>query len=1000
MKSNDKNQFGGRAVISGSRRRVAALTLAVSAAALAVSAVQTTPAVAAPYPSAVNVSGTTVTFRLNEVADALTYSINGGPEQALPTSVGVQTFSLNDPSDSFQIFARKTDTVGYSIPTGNLITGGASQLRVNSREAGFRLISSDLNANNRFNSARGVAVNRNANSQFFGTTYVSNSAATNTAAGTATLAARTGLGDGLYAVNADGTDTLGTGSVAQTGGITAWTTTPSTNAPYRLSVGPDNNVYIADFSDATGNIWKMNPNLTNGQNVFAGIGGPTILPSGQNHGSSTAVYVEGTEAGGDLTIYTLDEDLTSSFVNGTTPATADRNSLWRYNVGSGPLPHSAMPTRVNASVSLLSGATSDFDRGQDGKWYMIQNRSAGAEAGLTILSPTGGSIVFDSLQTSRAILGSASANDMLTNVVGTAVSPDQKYIALMLLGNRVAVIPLIDGIPNLAARMVVNSAPTQINTGTHRDITFDAAGNIHYVSQPQGLLRVLSPGGTTDATYSYSGSTGTFSITANAAPQQKGVSGNYSDAANWVGGVPTGASRNATFATLATSPATVTIDAPLTLGTITLAGSQSYTLDGANNIRLENGSDVGAIFVMSGSHTISAPIELFADISLATLTGSTLNITSPFQGGGSFRKFGGGTVVISADNAGYNNTTILGAGTLAFGNGGTTGDIGSGEIQNAGVLSLNRSNDITFVNNILGTGAVSKSGTGTTTFTGNLTYAGNTTVNAGKAVFNTPIRQLNGTVLATGSLSVFAAASVALDAPAQGANYLVVGHFNSVVANGTITIPATLRSQDLPKVLVARSVSVLAGATTGTYAGQLDLGNNDLILRGATQTVAAIRAIVAGGGIVASGASPAAAPFTTLSVFSNNDGSGNAFYTSYDGVTGLGANDIIVKFTYVGDTDLSGYLDANDLINVIEGFSNGLSGWNYGDVNHSGGAVDIADVEAFLAAYAYVTDSANNAPSLGTGAGVLAGGGVIPEPGAIGLLLAAAPLATRRRRRA
>ena len=58
------------------------------------------------------------------------------------------------------------------------------------------------------------------------------------------------------------------------------------------------------------------------------------MPAGQNHGSSTAAYAVGSLAGGNLVLYSLDEDLTSSqFTVGG--STTDKNSLWRYNIGSG-----------------------------------------------------------------------------------------------------------------------------------------------------------------------------------------------------------------------------------------------------------------------------------------------------------------------------------------------------------------------------------------------------------------------------------------------------------------------------------------------------------------------------------------------------------------------------------------------------------------------------------------------------------------------------------------
>jgi hypothetical protein len=90
-----------------------------------------------------------------------------------------------------------------------------------------------------------------------------------------------------------------------------------------------------------------------------------------------------------------------------------------------------------------------------------------------------------------------------------AVSEDQKWMALMLNNSDVAVVPLVAGLPDLANRMVVDTG-TNVNSG--RDIAFDIAGNIHYVSSGQTLYRVLSPGGATLAVTAWNGTSYTFTM--------------------------------------------------------------------------------------------------------------------------------------------------------------------------------------------------------------------------------------------------------------------------------------------------------------------------------------------------------------------------------------------------------------------------------------------------------------------------------------------------------
>ncbi|MFN4242536.1 MAG: hypothetical protein ACK4PI_04790, partial [Tepidisphaerales bacterium] len=471
---------------------------------------------AAPYVSGVNIVGTTVSFFLNEDADSLTLSINGGSPVPLTPTRGLQTFTLSSPTDTFSLSALKLNADGYTRRNDATVVASPNGLSVDVPQAQLRAISSVSNPLTRFNGPRGVAVNRDPNAgPLFGTAYIANGAA-GSYGGAGTLpggpeSARS-LGDGLYALNPDQTDRFGYGDTAQTGGITAWAATPSTEAPYRLTVGPDHRVYVADWSDATGTVWRLNSDLTGGVNVLDGIGGPSTPAGFRNHGSVAAVHVEGTLEGGNLTVFTLDEDITSQELFGS-GSNANRNSLWRYNIGSGPLPHAALPDLVNPTPALIGfaatgGVVVDLARGADGKFYLSQNRSVGTESGVFVLDADG-NILFSSLTASRDLLGNPSANDILRNVRGIDVSPDQKWLAAALNNSRIAVVPLVDGIPDLANVTVIETGP-EVNIG--RDVAFDAAGNLHYISSGQAIYRVLARGGSTLAVTSWNGTSFSFSI--------------------------------------------------------------------------------------------------------------------------------------------------------------------------------------------------------------------------------------------------------------------------------------------------------------------------------------------------------------------------------------------------------------------------------------------------------------------------------------------------------
>ena len=312
----------------------------------------------AAYASGVSINGTTVSFILNEPADQLSITLNGTSTISLDGSTsGVKTFNLGSTSDTFAITASTNDPIGYTIPTGGTIAPVGTGLSQASNAGGFMLISDDTNPLVRFNSPRGVTVATDPNNSQFGTAYISNSAAGSTSG------VVRAVGDGLYGLKADQSDAFGNGNTAVPTGFEG---TPSTSSPFRLSVGADHNVYVADFSDANGGVYRMSNTLTGGTQVLVGVGGPSTVPAGQNHGSTTAVFVTGTAAG--TTLYTLDEDLTSSNVVAG-GSTADKNSLWKYEIGTA-TQYAGLPSKVNSGAALVPLATSDLDVGLNGDFYL------------------------------------------------------------------------------------------------------------------------------------------------------------------------------------------------------------------------------------------------------------------------------------------------------------------------------------------------------------------------------------------------------------------------------------------------------------------------------------------------------------------------------------------------------------------------------------------------------------------------------------------------------
>jgi autotransporter-associated beta strand protein len=147
-------------------------------------------------------------------------------------------------------------------------------------------------------------------------------------------------------------------------------------------------------------------------------------------------------------------------------------------------------------------------------------------------------------------------------------------------------------------------------------------------------------------------------------------------------------------------------------------------------------------------------------------------------------KAGAGTLTLTNAST-HTGTTTVTAGTLALGDGGTTGSLaGRIALSNTTALVVNRSNDLTLGEVVSGTGSLTKQGAGTLTLTAANTFVGTTTISAG-----------------TISLS-------------GGNNRLATGGTVSFAGNAGLSVSG---SQSLSRVTLANDVSAAVGGG-GTLA--------------------------------------------------------------------------------------------------------------------------------------------------------------------------------------
>jgi autotransporter-associated beta strand protein len=158
-------------------------------------------------------------------------------------------------------------------------------------------------------------------------------------------------------------------------------------------------------------------------------------------------------------------------------------------------------------------------------------------------------------------------------------------------------------------------------------------------------------------------------------------------------------------------------------GAVTVTGNATSTIAG-NGIALGAAAVTGTTFNVGDG---ASETDLLVTGVLRDGSGATFGPTQV----SSLTKTGAGAMVLAGSNA-YTGTTTISAGTLQVGNGGTSGNLGTGNVTNDSTLVFNRSDNITVGNTISGTGALVKEGAGVATLSASNTYTGGTTVNAGE----------------------------------------------------------------------------------------------------------------------------------------------------------------------------------------------------------------------------------------------------------------------------
>lgn len=537
---------------------------------------------ATPYASGlVNVGGT-VSFYLNESGGNVTVTYEDGSTNAVFNGSNATSTNLTKGQYSFALGSH----TGYAVSVYKTGNGTPS------------LISTDTYTNNVWPSPRGVAVNiYPQNGAYFGRIYADNS----TAGGTA---GTTYKGRGLYAFNADMTDALGIGTNA-VGGANLFWTNASSSSPYHLRVAPDNSLIVGDYSTAHAGLWEFSPNLTSSNLVLAIVGETPAVAAGIHGDMQGTSLITGSTNTGDMVVWVADGGLPApaSATMGPNTSPGNYNCIYRYDVGSGPLPWNHPPNfAYSLGLPSIGELVVDLDLGKDGKIIGGFYRSNLSNPDVQILDPTGANLLW----TSWADTGGASdpwsglatvGSDVGGCYGGIRVSPDGRFLAAVDVDNGITIANLTNGIPDDASIYGIKNAS---NTGNARGMSWDAADNIYVISSGQGLLRSYSLGITTTCVTSndITGTNGSFQlilppVAASVVATTNLASQNYvNNSSN--PGTPI--------------PGVLTIS--LSTNTITTPVTVAYVLSGTavlnTNYTIQTGTDANGVVITTNSVTFPA----------------------------------------------------------------------------------------------------------------------------------------------------------------------------------------------------------------------------------------------------------------------------------------------------------------------------------------------------------------------------------------------------------
>jgi hypothetical protein len=464
----------------------------------------------------------------------------------------------------------------------------------------------------------------------------------------------------------------------------------------------------------------------------------------------------------------------------------------------------------------------------------------------------------------------------------------------------------------------------------------------------------------------------------------------------------------------------------------TLSSSATMTLDnaGSNPRQIVVGDNGGGLAGISSQLTIDGNISGAFPANLTTTGTVILTAANMYSG----TLTNSGSLTLGNANA-IQNATLAGglglgftAGVGTFNIGGLAGNANIFMSDSASkfvslVVGSNNANT-TFGGDLSGNVACSftKVGSGTLNFTSGNSLLGTLNVNGGAVTLGSASNVFfNAAQINVASGATLNANDSLTTSPTLNISGIAnIGHNTSTGLMARLFGGLTINSGGAVYVAspTSQATRTVLDVSAFANAGLLDLSSNDMIVFGAGHVgyIAMFNQIAQGRnggpgaawtnttGITSSTA--AATPSTTaIGIELNDNGSGTQLALSFDGQS-VQDGDVLMKYTFVGDADLSGTITAADYTLIDNGFNSQggpspLVGWRNGDFNYDG-SINGDDYTLIDNAYntqgslSFAGDSAGPAEMIASDTGQVAI--AVPEPSAVTLLaLMSGGLLKRRR---